>query len=353
MRGRAIFILYAGGTIGMRQGARGWAPDAAFPERVMEMLESDVAGAEYRCHVEPCAPLIDSAEATPDHWYHLARQLWAAHARYDGFVVLHGTDTLAYTASALSFLLLGFGKPVIVTGAQIPAVVPGSDGQANLVGAVQCAALSEVREVCVFFGDLLMRGNRTRKWSSDDRQGFSSPHWPVLARLDHGLQIAPDALLQNQPAAVGLPCPFGSAVGLLKFYPGMAAALIEAIGRLHPAGLVLEMYGAGTGPASDGTIMRAVATLVEKGIPMVGVSQCFHGGVRPEIYEAGRAFADAGVIDGRDLTAEAAVAKLAYLRSAGTPAASISTEMSRSLAGEVTSPDVKLLSDLKHLIPLT
>lgn len=339
MTAKTICILYVGGTIGMEQGASGYTPCIGLVDRITAWTANHPQFASHHYRVEVCEPLMDSANAVPMDWSRLASLLWARRENADGFVVLHGTDTLAYTASALSFLLQGFGKPVVVTGSQLPASVPGSDAQGNALGAIACALEPGIRDVAVYFGRRLLRGNRVRKRSSEAFDSFESPHWPVLAEMGAQLVVNKESLLDGsvQARASAILKTFDQiSIGLLKLYPGINAGLIAAVTRIHPDGLVLELYGAGAGPAANPAITASLRDAIAQGTPIVGVSQCFDGKVDLTIYEAGQALAACGVIDGGDLTPEAALAKLYYLRSVGTPPGEIAKAMRKPIAGEVT-----------------
>lgn len=340
MSGKSLRLFYVGGTIGMEDGASGYAPGMRLPAMVMDWLGRHPRLSGHRHEVEIRTPLIDSANATPADWLALARALWAQQQSADGFVVLHGTDTLAYTASALSFLMLGFGKPIVLTGAQRAASAPDSDARSNVIGASLCALEAPTREVMVFFGGQLMRGNRVRKLSSEALDSFRSPHWPVLARLDAATEELLVDASAGQSLAMGeqrpLPDLQSVSVGLLKLYPGIQGAMLQAAAQAHPQGLVLELYGAGAGPSADRSVAEALRSVVAGGTPLVGVSQCFDGKLDLSVYEAGRALADCGVIDGADLTAEAALTKLVYLAAQGTGQAGTGRAMRNPLAGEVS-----------------
>jgi len=189
----------------MAAGPNGFTPTGRLVEEIGSWISrrAQLGGNEFR--VECIEPLIDSAAAAPITWFDLADRLWRAQDLVDGVVILHGTDTLAYTSSALSFLMAGFDRPIVLTGAQIPFSQPGSDGEANTIGAIACALDPRIREVCVFFGARLMRGNRVRKWSTDSADGFLSPHWPVLATFNGRLNVETAALLDG-----GVSCRGGS-----------------------------------------------------------------------------------------------------------------------------------------------
>src|SRR5262249_14472978 len=293
---------------------------------------------EFAVHL--LEPLIDSAEAVPANWPSVAQHIWACHQGFDGIVILHGTDTLAYTASALSFLLLGLGKPIILTGAQVPFAAPRSDAEANIRGAIACARDGRIREVGICFDGVLLRGNRARKSSIHVGDGFESPHWPALARLDGTRVIATDALLRvdanRQPRP--LPAAETEPVGLLKVYPGISGQMIIGAADAHTSGLVLELYGSGTAPTLNRSVRDALAAITARRTPLVGVSQCVRGEIARVPYASSRALRDAGVINGHDLTPEAALTKLTYLQGLGVPFERMAHEMARPLAGELT-PD--------------
>jgi L-asparaginase len=338
MSSKSILVLHAGGTIGMVAGTSGLVPGRRFIAQIEDWIgrQRDLHHHDYR--IETLDPLIDSADAEPATWLALARRIWTMRDLIDAVVVLHGTDTMAYTASAASFFLIGLGKPVILTGAQLPFSVPDSDGEMNVLGALACAAEGSIREVCIFFDHKLMRGNRTRKWSTDKGDAFLSPHWPELARVEHGLHVAHEALL---PPVAGSPSPPRSsgahtAVGLVKLYPGMSDYVVSAAADAHPGGLVLELYGSGTGPAANKLMRRTLQGIAARGTPLIGVSQCFHGRMTPAIYASGRALAECGIANGYDLTPEAALTKLTYLQERDTSPDLVAAEMARALAGEIT-----------------
>lgn len=331
-----ILVVYVGGTIGMRPGPSGIIPDARFGDELVRWIgdRRDLAAHDLVVHL--LEPLIDSADAVPANWRSVARHIRDNHDDFDGIVVLHGTDTLAYTASALSFLLVGLAKPIILTGAQAPFAFPGSDPEANIRGAVACALDGRIREVGIYFDGALLRGNRARKSSTHIGDGFGSPHWPELARFDGTLAVAPnaDAGLRPRP----FPAADTEPVGLLKVYPGISDRMIMAAADAHPRGLVLELYGSGTAPTLDQLVRRALETITCRKTPPVGVSQCVRGEISQTSYASSRLLRDAGVMSGHDLTPEAALTKLTYLHGLWTPFERMAAEIARPLAGELT-PD--------------
>lgn len=338
MAGKAVVVLYAGGTIGMLAGRRGLVPSRRFVAHLEDWIGRQRDLRHHDVWISTLDPLIDSADAQPSTWLALAHRVWAMRKLVDAVVVLHGTDTLAYTASAASFFLVGFGKPIVVTGAQVPFSSAGSDAEANLSGALTCALHDSVREVGVFFDNRLMRGNRTRKLSIETGDAFVSPHWPVLARTGHRLRVARDALLAPTQSPAPPPAPSaGPTVGLIKLYPGISDTVISAAADAHTGGLVLELYGSGNGPASDRRMRQTMTAIATRGIPLIGVSQCLRGRIKPGLYAAGQALTDCGVINGHDLTPEAALTKLTYLRTLAIPPGRIAAAMQQTLAGEVSA----------------
>lgn len=336
-----IAILHTGGTIAMQAGPRGHAPDPAFPARLLAWIESNRALRGHDIAVRPLDPPLDSADAVPADWFALAGHVERAARRAAAVVVLHGTDTMAYAASAVSFLLAGLARPVIFTGAQVPWSMPGSDAAGNVAGALDCALDGRLREIAVFFGGRLLRANRCRKVDSEHRRAFDSPAWPPLARHDGRLRMAPAHLLSPGPARpLRAVSPPAAGAVLVKVFPGLPPRLVEAAAEAAgPAGLVLELYGAGTAATGDPRLLAAVRRIAATGVPVVGVSQCLRGCVRLGHYETGRRLRDAGVIDGADLTPEAALAKLTVLAARPAPAAPVAEAVQESWAGEIMVAD--------------
>jgi L-asparaginase len=331
---KPLLIIHTGGTIGMTSGPTGLVPDKAFAGRLSLWIQRRYPAIQssIKCH----EPLIDSADAASAQWYSIAQKILDSHLGYGGVVVLHGTDTMAYTAGALSFILKGLAKPIILTGAQVP--FPNSDAEDNVYGAMLCALDGRIREVCIFFDGTLLRGNRTVKYSTKAGDSFTSPHWPILARSRPRLRIDDAALLKPEPSEPSLPqLPVHvDGVGLIKIYPGLSDRLLLAAAEVHSRGIVLELYGSGTAPALNSTLRSALETLVLQGIPIVGVSQCLRGTISQPTYQSSHVLRDVGVIAGHDLTAEAAFTKLCYLQSIGCPRGHLESAMASGIAGELT-----------------
>lgn len=320
---REVLIIYAGGTIGMQEGPRGLAPGVDFASRLEAALATlpPVRQARLPAYALWESPHpIDSSSATIQDWSTLAGLIAERYDDYVGFVVLHGTDTLAWCASSLAFQLQGLTKPVIVTGAQKPLGAKDSDALDNLEAALAFALQPTLREVGLSFGGRLMRGCRARKWYTRDAAGFESPNWPLLGEMvDHVPAIYPARGCPHQGAPrFELPRPHQPAPVLrLALWPGMRADLIERwLDDDEVRGVVLECWGSGNLP-EDEALIAALAGAAAAGKTLVAISQCPIGGVELGTYASGQALNDIGVLSGDDMTVEAAYCKLTHLISQG------------------------------------
>ncbi len=335
---KRLYIAYTGGTIGMCRTADGYAPAPGFlAAQMAEMPElRDPRMPAY--DINEYTPLLDSSNMTPADWFRIAQDIVTHYDAYDGFIVLHGTDTMAYTASALPFLLQGLRKPVILTGSQIPLCEIRNDARANLITSMVIAAEHPVPEVCLYFGNKLLRGCRSVKVDADGLDAFDSPNYPPLGTV--GVEVRIDwSHVAPTPPATGLSLvePVVQAtVGAFRIFPGLSPALLHNVLQPPLHGLVLETYGVGNAPDRDEAFLAEIRAATERGVVIVNCTQCLRGSVRQGEYAAGAALARAGVISGYDMTAEAALCKLFFLFSAGLTPDEVKTQMGRSLCGEVT-----------------
>jgi L-asparaginase len=335
---KRVYIAYTGGTIGMKRTRAGYVPASGFLQQQMEAMPELKHPSMPRFDVHEYAPLLDSSNMTPREWVAIARDIGAHYDKYDGFVVLHGTDTMAYTTSALPFMLNGLGKPVIVTGSQIPLCEVRNDGRENLITSLLIAANYDIPEVCLYFGGKLLRGCRAVKVSADGFAAFASPNVPPLGNVGIDIEINWDLVRKPRPRqkmrVEELASPVVSA---LRLFPGISPALIGNVLRPPLQGLVLEAYGVGNGPDQDRAFLDVLTEATDRGVVIVDCTQCLEGTVDLGEYLAGSALAVAGVVSGRDMTAEAALAKLYYLFSRGYGVDKVKRELQRNLRGELTA----------------
>ena len=336
---KRVYVAYTGGTIGMQKTAAGYAPAAGFlaqqiaamPELTDPLMPDYVIG-EY-------APLLDSSNMTPDDWLRIAQDIAERYAQFDGFVVLHGTDTMAYTASALAFMLEGLAKPVIFTGSQIPLCELRNDARENLITTLLIAAHYPIPEVSLYFAGRLLRGCRAVKIDASGLDAFASPKAPPLGIVGARIEINWKLVRHVAPGSVLSVRRFSPpVVGALRLFPGISAQVVRNALQPPLQGLVLEAYGVGNGPDRDQAFLDALREATDRGVVIVACTQCLRGVVNLSDYAAGSALAKAGVISGADMTAEAALAKLFYLFSAGHAPDSVKRYMGVDLRGELT-PD--------------
>jgi len=331
-----ILMINTGGTISMTASSRGYVPDGEkFRERLTGMdLFTNAAMPEW--DLIETDPLLDSSNMTVSEWNRIGKLVADNYDAYDGFVILHGTDTMAYTASALSFMLMGLDKPVILTGSQIPLCEIRSDGRDNLINALLIAAECRVREVCIFFGGKLLRGNRATKYSADELIAFVSPNCPPLAEAGISVVYNESVLLKKERGNFELQILEEIPIGVIKVFPGIQFSLFDQILTEKLKGIVIETFGAGNIPNGGNELLPIVKKAVEHGTVITVCSQCPQGTVSLGTYEASSALADAGAVSGKDLTTEAAVAKLYYLFSRGYPAEQIKKLMETPVCGELS-----------------
>lgn len=332
---KRIYIAYTGGTIGMKASKDGFIPiKGHLTESIMKV--PDFHRSEMpEFTINEYSPLIDSSDMTPNDWQLIANDIYRHYDDYDGFVVLHGTDTMAYTSSALSFMFENLSKPIIVTGSQIPFSQLRSDGQENLLNALYIAANYPISEVGLFFNNKLFRGNRSIKAYADGFDAFDSPNMPALLEAGINIKVKAGKLSDGLTAKPILHQMTPQPVGVVHLYPGISAELIENVIKQPVKALILKSYGVGNAPQNQ-AILACLSKANDNGIIIVNCSQCIRGTVNMGGYATGSALSQCGVISGIDMTLEAALTKLHFLLSSEFSTEQIKQQMCTNLRGELT-----------------
>ncbi|NSL63879.1 asparaginase [Yersinia pestis] len=335
MQKKSIYVAYTGGTIGMQRSDNGYIPVSGHLQRQLALMPEFHRPEMPDFTIHEYAPLIDSSDMTPEDWQHIANDIQQNYDLYDGFVILHGTDTMAFTASALSFMLENLAKPVIITGSQIPLAELRSDGQTNLLNALYLAANHPVNEVSLFFNNQLFRGNRTTKAHADGFDAFASPNLSVL--LEAGIHIRRQSSVvsptSNGPLIVHRITP--QPIGVVTIYPGISGAVVRNFLLQPVKALILRSYGVGNAP-QKAELLDELKNASDRGIVVVNLTQCISGSVNMGGYATGNALAQAGVISGFDMTVEAALTNCNYLLSQSLSPNEIRQLMQQNLRGELT-----------------
>jgi len=333
-----IYVAYTGGTIGMKKSDAGYVPNKGHLTASIKALPEFHREEMPYFTINEYQPLIDSSNMTPSDWQRIADDIKANYDDYDGFVVLHGTDTMAYTSSALSFMFENLTKPIIVTGSQIPLSQLRSDGQVNVLNSLFIAASYPINEVGLFFNNKLFRGNRSIKAYADGFNAFDSPNMPPL--LEAGIninviagEISP-AVTTDKPVTVRAITP--QPIGVVHLYPGISAEVIENVIRQPVKALIIRSYGVGNAP-QDSALLACLSKAKEQEIIVINCSQCVKGTVNMAGYATGNALSLAGVISGHDMTLEATLTKLHYLLSQNLSYQDTCRLMEESLRGELTT----------------
>lgn len=334
-----ILVIYTGGTLGMDYDENGSLVPCSF-DRVISRVPV-IEELNINLSVTSFAEPIDSSNVHVEHWQAMAKIIYDAYDSFDGFIVLHGTDTMAYSASALSFMLDGLNKPVIFTGSQLPIASPRSDGQDNFVTSLEIA--SDIRggrpmisEVCIFFNHRLLRGNRSKKVESQHFDAFESDNYPILAEAGISIDYHQAVLRPYQQGILELNLEMDSQVAILKLFPGLNENLVGSLMKNeHIKGVVLESYGSGNVP-NHLSFIKLLKGAVDNGKIILNVSQCNGGRVSHGQYETSSGLEEAGVLSGRDLTSEAAVTKMMYALKRYKKPAEIKKCLITSIRGEMS-----------------
>jgi L-asparaginase len=338
---RSVLIIYTGGTIGMVHDP---TTGSLVPIDFKHITDHVPVLGSFGFDLQSVSfdPVKDSSNIDPDIWIRMAETIEENYNRFDGFVVLHGTDTMAYSASALSFMLENLSKPVIFTGSQLPIGLPRTDGRENLITSIEIAAARKdgfpvVPEVCIYFDNELTRGNRTTKFSAEHFDAFNSPNYPPLAVV--GLHLKYNFnLIQNPPGNRKLKVhkKFDNNVAILKLFPGISRNFVRAvISTKGLKGLIIETFGSGNAPTYK-WFLDDLKLFIRKGGIILNVTQCHGGSVEMGLYETSRELLAAGVVSGKDITSEASVTKLMLLLGKWSSREEVIERLGRPLAGEIS-----------------
>jgi L-asparaginase len=336
-----IFIIYTGGTIGMVQDESG-----TFVPFDFELIKNnlpDLSRLDYQLTVHSFNPIIDSSNMTPEIWIEMAQIIKDNYDEYDGFVILHGSDTMAFSASILSFLLEGLQKPVIFSGSQLPIGEIRTDARENMMTALEIASAkhngkSIVQEVCILFDNKLFRGNRSFKYNSAKFEAFRSPNYAVLVEAGIHLKYNFDALMNNSDKEFICHNQVDNKVAVLKLFPGISASTIKSILDTDVRSIVMETFGSGN-TTTEKWFLDLLSDAIKQGKNILNISQCSVGSVELGRYETSQGLKAIGVLNGYDMTFEAAVTKLMYLQGELADQDSVAYWVEKDIRGELTIND--------------
>lgn len=333
---KKILILNTGGTISAIKSAQGYIPLVGYISQALANINALQHPDMPQYIIKEYQPLLDSSNMTVSDWNKIATDIAQHYDEVDGFVIFHGTDTLSYSATALSFMLENLSKPVILTGSQIPLSEARNDAFDNIFTSLWLCAHEPLTEVCIYFDQCLLRGNRSQKVSTQRFRAFDSPNFPHLS--DIGINISLKKNLLRAPADV----PFRlqlidkHLVANVRLFPGFEVSILDHILQQPIDGLILETYGIGNAPNHNPRFLQLLKEATDRGVVIVNCSQCVHGHVDMSQYATGGTLKDAGLISGQDMTLEAAHCKLLYLLSKYSDKATIRSLMETNLCGELS-----------------
>ena len=336
----SILIIYTGGTIGMVKDSDS---GALHPVSYNELFEHIPMLGKFNYHIEfhSFDPLLDSSNINPGHWVELVSVIENNYERFDGFIVLHGSDTMAYTASALSFMLENLNKPVILTGSQLPLGMLRTDGRENFLTAIEIAAAREdqtpmVPEVAVYFENRLLRGNRTTKLNAEDFEAFGSGNYPPLAEVGVYVRYNTSFILKPNFKRLKVYKQLDNRIAILKLFPGISPSTVRQILSTDGLrGIILETYGSGNA-SSDPWFLDELRQATGRGLVILNVTQCKSGSVDIGKYQTSVGLGKIGVLSGHDITTESAVAKMMFLFGNYSDPAEIRSLLQKPLRGEMS-----------------
>lgn len=308
-----VLIIYTGGTIGMVQDENGSLHPFAL-DRIYDAVPQ-LKNCQYHIDSHQLDNIIDSSNMTPSFWIDIANVIENSYEKYDGFVVLHGTDTMAYTASALSFMFKNLSKPIVLTGSQLPLGMLRSDGRENIICALEIAASRTITipEVCIFFENHLYRGNRSTKVSAENFDAFNSYNYPSLAKAGINITFKENLILPMPSEPLSVRKQFDNRIAVLKLFPGITPEVVKSIvSAENVKGIIIETYGSGNAP-TEPWFINLLQQAAERNIILLNVTQCKAGAVHMRQYAASCDLDRIGVVGASDITIEAAVTKLMYL----------------------------------------
>ena len=343
MQKKSIYVAYTGGTIGMQRSEQGYIPVSGHLQRQLALMPEFHRPEMPDFTIHEYTPLMDSSDMTPEDWQHIAEDIKAHYDDYDGFVILHGTDTMAYTASALSFMLENLTKPIILTGSQLPINQLRTDGRENLITSIEIAASAHddgtpiVPEVCIYFNGKLLRGNRSTKTNADGFNAFESFNFPHLAEAGVNIIYHEEYILKPDYGKPMVPhTAIDPNVVVFSLFPGLQEQIIHhLLDAPELRSIVMRSFGSGNAPKKP-WLIRLLQKASDKGVTVINISQCLAGCVEMSRYDTGYTLKTTGVMSGFDSTVESAVTKLMCLQGRFADNNIVRSYMSRSLCGEIT-----------------